>query len=171
MLYEHTPQWVSHRLQRKKLPIIGDGQALMDITCGLLWLRSIDRSIDPAESSCLRGSGRVRARSGLPCGSYVDNVVHAIELAIRVFVVLSALPSAALSGPRGRHCPAVRCLRHRLASVPAPCAIVPSPHARAATAPPRRRSAVCSTSRTASRSLSRLWWSASARRCAGFCTD
>jgi hypothetical protein len=44
MLYEHTPQWVSHRLQRKKLPIIGDGQALMDITCGLLWLRSIDRS-------------------------------------------------------------------------------------------------------------------------------
>ena len=56
MLYER----VSHRLQRKKLPIIGDGHALMDITCGLLWLQSID----PAESSCLRGNGRVRARSG-----------------------------------------------------------------------------------------------------------
>ena len=35
-------------------------------------------------------------RLPLCCGSYVDNVVHAIELAIRVFVVLSALPSAAL---------------------------------------------------------------------------
>ena len=52
LLYERTPQWVSHRLQRKKLPIIGDGHALMDITCGLLWLRSIDRSIWPSLRVC-----------------------------------------------------------------------------------------------------------------------